>query len=254
MIKSLITTIIFVLLLSLSVLAQKQKTDRETDGLEDLVKSVFTERADLKKASGRSIESKRRPESEYTYDKIGSRLTWKSYDYLSGALFDSVIYGRIDGDKVSNYEEVKNPNKITTLSTPNNDKPKKPFDARYDYKFRYKYGSDGNISEEAWYQSNGDLWLRYVYNFKGNQKEELVYSADGSLDQKYVYTLDDKGNEIEMLAYDTEINKVVGKETYKYLEFDAKGNWTKRITSEGDEESKFIVKPRDVLYRTLTYF
>ena len=207
----------------------------------------------MKKSSDKLVESKRRPESEYTYDKIGNRLTWKSYDYLSGTLFDSVIYSRIDRDKVSIYEEVENPNKITALAAPN-DKPKKPFDPQYDYKFKYKYDSDGNVSEEAWHQSNGDLWLRYVYNFKGNQREELVYSADGSLNQKYVYTLDNKGNEIEMFVYDTETNNPEGKETYKYLEFDAKGNWTKRITSEGDEESKFIVKPREVLYRTLTYF
>ncbi len=253
MMKLLTTTISFVLLLSLSVLAQKQKTDRETDGLKGLIKSVFTERADLKKTSGKSVESKRKSESEYTYDKIGNRLTWKSYDYLSGTLFDSVIYSRIDGHKVSIYKEIENPSKITAMSAPS-DKPQKPFDTRYNYKFKYKYDSDGNVSEEAWIQSNGDLWLRYVYNFKGNQREELVYSADSSLNQKYLYTLDDKGNEIEMLAYDTETNKLEGKETYKYLEFDAKGNWTKRITSEGDDETKFVVKPREFLYRKLTYF
>jgi Txe/YoeB family toxin of Txe-Axe toxin-antitoxin module len=180
-------------------------------------------------------------------------LTWKTYDYLTGTLFDSVIYSRVDGDKVAIYEEVENPNKITTISAPDK-KQIKPFDPRYTNKFRYKYDSDGNVSEEAWYQSDDSLWLRYVYKIKGNQKEELVYSKDGSLDQKYVYTLDNKGNEIEALFYDTKKNKIESKETYEYLEFDAKGNWTKRITSEGDKESKFVVKPREVLYRTLTYF
>jgi hypothetical protein len=79
-------------------------------------------------------------------------LTWKNYDYLNGNLFESVIYSRIDGDKVSVYKEVKNPNKITADAP--NGKPKKPFDPRYDYKFKYKYDRNGNVSEEAWYQSN----------------------------------------------------------------------------------------------------
>jgi Txe/YoeB family toxin of Txe-Axe toxin-antitoxin module len=74
------------------------------------------------------------------------------------------------------------------------------------------------------------------------------------LNQKYVYTLDAKGNEIEMLAYDTETKKLESTETYEYLEFDAKGNWTKRVTSYGNKKAKFVAKPREVLYRTLTYF
>lgn len=252
MIKLLTYTIALILLFSFYALGQNRKSDRETDGLKGLVKAVFTERTDLKKTSGKLTESKRRPESEYSYDKIGNRLTWKNYDYSSGHLFESVIYSRIDGDKVSIYEEVENPNKITAVAP--NGKPQKPFDPRYDYKFKYQYDRNGNVSEEAWYQSNGELWLRYVYNFKENQREELVYSADGSLNQKYIYTLDGKGNEIEMLVYDAESNKLEGKETYKYLELDAKGNWTKRITSEADEETNFVLKPREALYRKITYF
>ena len=251
--KLLAATLVFILFLCFSIFAQNKKTDRETDGLKNSVKSVLTERADLKKTSDRLAESARKPEAAITYESNGNRLTWKTYDYLTGTLFDSVIYSRLDGDKVSIYEEIENPNKITQIvSTPS--KPAKPFDRRYSYKFKYKYDSVGNVSEEAWYQSDGSLWIRYVYKIKGNQKEELVYSRDGSLNQKYVYTLDNNGNEIEMLTYDTEKNKLEGKETYKYLKFDAKGNWTKKITSEGDEESKFAMKPREITYRSLSYF
>jgi len=254
MMKLLTTTIVFILLLNFSVLAQNKKMDRETDGLKSSVKSVLTEIANLKKTSGKLVDSDRRHKEAITYDSNGNRLTWKTYDYLTGTLFDSVIYTRIDGDKVAIYEEVDSPNKIIQITSAPSDKPTKSSDPRYTNKFKYKYDSDGNMSEEAWYQNDGSLWLRYVYKFKGNQKEELVYSADGTLNQKYVHTLDDKGNEIETLFYDTEKNKLESKETYKHLEFDAKGNWTKRITSEGDEESKFVVKPREILYRKLTYF
>ncbi len=155
MMKLLTTTIVFILFLSFSVLAQKQKNDRETDGFKGLVKSVLTERANLKKTSGKLVESNRRPESESTYDKSGNHLTWKDYDYTTGNLFDSVIYSRVDGDKVSIFEEVENPNKITQIISAPSDKSTKPSDTRYSYKFKYKYDRDGNVSEEAWYQSNG---------------------------------------------------------------------------------------------------
>ncbi|MBE7515053.1 MAG: hypothetical protein HS105_00350 [Chloracidobacterium sp.] len=252
-IRLLTAPVAFVLLLAISGLAQKQKTDRETDGLKGLVKSVFTERADLKRVSRKLVETKRRSASEYTYDKAGNRLTWKSYDYLTGDLFDSVIYSRIDGEKVSIYQDVANPNKITAMPDPEKT-PQKPFDPRFDYKFTYKYDNDGNVSEKAMIQSNGDLWLRYVYNYKPGQREKLVYSDDGSLNQKYIYKLDDKGNEIEMIAYDVATDKPNGKETYKYLRFDAKGNWTKRIVFAADDTTGPVLKPREALYRKLTYY
>jgi hypothetical protein len=55
--KLLTTTIVFILLLSFSVLAQNKKTDRETDGFKDSVKSVLTKIANLKKTAGKLAES-----------------------------------------------------------------------------------------------------------------------------------------------------------------------------------------------------
>jgi hypothetical protein len=110
------------------------------------------------------------------------------------------------------------------------------------------------VGEEAMHQSNGSPWLRYVYKFKGDRREELVYNGKGALNQKYVYTLDDKGNVVEQLFYDAAKDSVEAKETYQYVEFDDRGNWTKRVTSEGERESKFAMKPSEVTYRTITYF
>ena len=251
--KLLNTTIVFILLLSFSVLAQNKKTERETDGLKGSVNSVITKIANLKKTSGKPIESARKSKEAITYDTNGNLLTLKEYD-AAGSLFDSIIYSHIDGDKVSTFEEIDNPNKFKEVISVPSDNQNKSSDTTYHYKYTYKHDNNGNVTEEALYQNDGSLWLKYVYKIKGNQKEKLVYSEDGSLNQKYVYTLDDKGNEIEKFSYDTEKNKLESKETFEYLEFDAKGNWTKRITSEGNKKSKFVVKPREVLYRTITYF
>jgi hypothetical protein len=238
----------------MSVVAQNKQTDREFDGIKGSVKSVITERADVKKSSGVLVESNRRSESEFEYDKSGNSLARKYYEYREGGLREAIVYKTIDGDKVSIEEDVETPGKITASSPIQNTKNAKSFDPRYSFKYKYKYDLKGNISEEAWYQSDGSLWMRYVYSTKEKEKEELVYDEDGNLNQKSVRNFDDKNNEVELIYYDTENNKVIGKETFEYIEFDAKGNWTKRITYEGDEESKFVMQPREVTYRTISYF
>lgn len=251
--KTLTFTIVISLILALSVLGQTPRSDRERDKLIGLVKSVQTDIADLKTARGKLVEANRRSHEAIAYDKEGRRLTWKVYDFFSGELFDSVIYSLIDGNRVLKYEAVEKPNKITTIST-NSDKPTKPFDTRYDYRLTFKYDSLGNVLEEAWHHNSGDLWLRYVYKFEGNYKEELVYDKEGSLNQKYRYILDAKGNEIEMVSFDTKTDRIESKEIYGYLKFDIRGNWTKRTTSSGNRESNFEMKPETVMYRTVTYF
>jgi len=238
--------------MSLFVFAQQRQTDRDFDGLKGAVKSVVTERADFKNSAAKSGETNRRRESEITYDEKGNRLTWKIYDYRSGDLFESVRYALIDGDKVSIEEEVDSPNKITGTIA-GQKKPKKS-DPRYTYKLKYKYDAGGNVSEESWIQNDGELWLRYVYKVKGNQTEELVYDREGKLNQKIIHIYDDQKNEIETVFYDVQTDKPDGKEFFQYLEFDAQGNWTKRIVSESDGKNRSPVQSRETMFRTLTYY
>lgn len=251
--KLLIKTLIFVLLFSFTIFAQKKKSEREIDNLKGLVKSVFVERADITVKSNKIIESKTKRESEITYNEKGERLTSKLYDYKNGLLFDSTIYGFIDGERISKDEDVETPGKMTGKII-GEIKPKKKSDPRYNYKFKYKYDKDGDVIEESLIQSDGDLWLKYVYNYKGKQRETLVYSADGSLNQKYISMLDGKRNEIETHFYNVETDKLEGKEIYEYPEFDANDNWTKKITFETEENNSKSKKPREITYRKITYY
>lgn len=252
--KNVFCTVILSFLLFISVAAQNKQTDRDFDGIRGSVKSVVTERADLKKSSGKMVESKRRYESEVEYDKSGNILRRKDYNYADGALRESAIYKIIDGDKVSIEEDIETPGKITGSLSIESDRTPKAFDPRYSYKYKYKYDSGGNISEEAYYQNDGSLWMTYVYITKGNEKEELVYDENGKLNQKLIRRFDDKKNEIEIIYYDTETNKMNGTMTFEYIEFDAKGNWTKRYSFEGDEEKNFAIKPSEAEYRKIIYF
>lgn len=252
--KNLSCTVVLFFLLFISVAAQNKQTDRDFDGIRGSVKSVVTERADLKKSFGKMIESKRRYESEVEYDKSGNTLRRKDYNYADGALRESTIYKFIDGDKVSIEEDIETPGKITGSSPTEIDRTVKTLDPRYSFKYKYKYDRDGNISEEAYYQNDGSLWMTYVYTTKGKEKEELAYDKNGSLNQKLVRKFDDQNNEIEIIYYDTKNNEINGKVTFKYIEFDAKGNWTKRQSFEGDKEGKFVMKPSEVSYRKLIYY
>jgi len=249
LLKAIIVAFLF---LQLNILAQIPKSDRQIAGLQGPVKIVVTERVDKENVEGRRVESKRKAENLIEYDAEGNRRIERSYDYAYGLLREVAVYKIIDGDKVVVYEDDNAPGKI--ISEAPISKTRQEFDPRYAFKFKYKYDPEGNVLEEAWWKSNGSPWLRYVYVIKGNQKEVKVFSTNGSLNQKHIYTLDSKGNEMQILYYDTKDDKISSKETFKYLEFDAMGNWTKRLTSEGDEETKFAQQPREIKYRKLSYF
>ena len=243
---------ILVLFLLFFVTYQKQQTDRDFDRLKGPVNTIVTKAADVRRAGGKLVESKLRLADEAAYDAAGN-VTYRKH-YEDGDVFDSTKYLRIDGDKVAIEENVGN--EIVTarpLSIPPS-QPRQAPDSRYTYRFKYKYDSEGNVTEETWYQNDGALWLRYAYNIKGNRTEELGYGEDGSLNLKYVHVFDDKGNEVELHLYDTKKDVIESKETYQYIEVDSKGNWTKRIVSEGDSEHRLTMKLSKVEYRMITYF
>jgi hypothetical protein len=239
-----------ILLFTAGVCAQSKQTDREFEGFKGGVKTVLTETADAKMKSGKLIETKRRNHKYMTFRQDdGSCSAYKLFHWETGELFETNTYIQVDGDKASVI-------KMGTggiISEAPSGGPIKPSDPRYDYKYKYKYDDRGRITEEAMWHSNGDLWLRYVYQYSNGERRELVYDEKGDLNQKYTYILDGKGNVSEMMAYDTDSDKISGKEKYEYLQFDPQRNWTKRIEYEADNENDKY-KIREVKYRTLTYY
>ena len=64
-----------------------------------------------------------------------------------------------------------------------------------------------------------------IYNEKGNIIEENYYDSDGNLSSKDTYEYDENGNNIEKNNYDSN-GKLDSKYTYEY---DKNNNWTQRI-------------------------
>ena len=251
--------LVLLTILALSVVspcfAQKRLADRDVEGLKGEIKVVKTETADLKNDSGVWVESNRMPDSYITYDQNGNRVVEKVYE--DGKLSSSGVYKLLDGDRVlvPDKIEIASTGRELIVTTGRSSTKPQFHDDRYTQKYKYKYDAQGTKREEIIYQNNGTYWQRRVVTLKGNQRDEQVYDEKGKFNQKYIYTLDDKGNEIEMLVFSPGEGSASWKENYKNLEFDSKGNWTKRIMSRSyNEDGKYLLRSTVMYYRTCTYY
>ena len=230
--------------------AQRPGTDASDEGLHGNVRTVLTESEDL---SGTWSVQGRKRNSFDTFNEQGNKLKTEFYDY-QGNLHRIFVYGFIDGSRVAVTRTIKreyNPPPMAIAPPPGG--AVKKSDARYEYKFEFKYDDKKRLTEKTWFHNDGDLWLRYVYKYNGSQMEQLVYAKDGSLNQRYLYTLDDKGHKVEQTYFERN-GSTQTKESYKY-EFDSKGNWTKRTTSKVvTKDGREQLEPYSVYYRTITYY
>ncbi len=231
----------------------KLKTDAEDEGLKGKVKKIVSESEDL---SGTWSKQGRKMSSIEYFNEKGNVVRRESFDY-KGNPFQISVWGYIDGSRVSNSAMIRYEYNPPPMAIPNSsgsvEKPK--LDSRYEYKHEYKY-EDGKLVERRLYYNSGKPGNQIIYKYADNKIEKLIYTSDGELNQKYLVALDKKGNEIEQISFDLSKQKLYGDRTYSYTyEFDAKENWTKRITSTWiTENGKSFYKPSSVSYRTITYF
>jgi hypothetical protein len=93
----------------------------------------------------------------------------------------------------------------------------------------------------------------HTYDAKGNVVEAAFYDEGGTLRVKESYKYDVKGNPVEFVAH-SPTGSLLCKETHRY-EFDARGNWVKRITSEYDPgEGGRRLEPAQVTKRSISYY
>ena len=231
--------------------AARVSTDARDNGLRDRVKSVLEESQDL---SGTWLIQTRKRESFETYNEQGNLTRRESYDN-KGSLFFIAAFGYIDGYRVSKGRPVRRENDppLRIVSTPSVAGAKQS-DPPYQIRYESKYDDQKRLIESNWFRSNGDRFRRLVYHYTENQLEGLVYSEDGSLNQRYISKIDKQGDEIERTVYDPR-DGAPGK-TYAYTyEFDSRGNWTKRTTSNlVTKDGKSEREPLSVRFRQITYF
>ncbi|MDP2895089.1 MAG: hypothetical protein Q8Q12_00850, partial [bacterium] len=84
------------------------------------------------------------------------------------------------------------------------------------------YNRRGDVTEERWYDSSGNLDFRvlFTHDAKGNVREVVRRDAQDNLLERHVYRHDSKGRPTESLAYDSE-GQLTAKGEYRH---DAKKN------------------------------
>ncbi|CAN5738429.1 hypothetical protein BH24ACI2_BH24ACI2_14650 [soil metagenome] len=247
--KLFFTLLVFVLLTTFSVFAQKQ-TDRDVNRLSGDVKKVVQETAKIVFENETVIESERFPNSIVTYDIEGNLL--KSDVFYKGILYIRTIFGYFDEERIS--REIKFPENenfppfAVQLANEDSKQAKK-------YTHKFEYDDNGRRIEEKIFLNGDVLFLHNTinYNDKGNQTEWNRYSADGKLNMKCVF--DENGDATKVIfpthmkAYEDSIF------IFDEYNFDSQGNWIKRtIKKLITENGQLKFAPFQVEYRKITYF
>ena len=257
--RKLLVALTLGLLSAAAVHAQKKQTDREFEGLKGPVKSVLVESAKL----DGQVEGPRVKAEGETYNAEGNLVSDEWYGQ-GGTLFVKRVYVYIGADKIAEVN-VRPPSIMIPAGTELPPDPPQPSPGpapmlRSREKFKYKYDAGGNIIERI-VESEGRVKRRGVYKFPVGRKELLSYADGKDLDYKRVETFDAKGNVAEVtateifLVAENEKGSRTQKHSYTAYEFDARGNWVKRLKSEWTTEGgKPRYVPVQVEYRTIVYF
>ena len=249
------TFIVALILLSGLLVNVHGQTQREVDrthlGLRGNVKSVSTEAIEFDLVDGQWVEKPRVVVERTSFDATGNQARVEYYSD-TGKLSTIYVYTFLGKVQVATATEA--PDSIALIKVEQLPKRQR-IDPRYTHKFIHQYDPQGRRTQTAIYLSSGKLWLRHSFKFGRNSKTRLSYSG-GKLNRKLEFSLDDRGNEISVIEQAAYV--VSDKTVYKYEEFDAQGNWTKRIVYRGNKEFDDIAitraHPWSIEYRAITYF
>jgi hypothetical protein len=255
--KKLLAALALSVMLTATAHAQQPQTDRDFDGLKGPVKSVTVETATLKKHDGQYVKEPRSLAERVMYNANGNRADDEWYDENDGTLMKKSTYRYIGGKKLAEGQLiipiliVPSPGQADDNTQPARAPASFPHSMRsISEKYEYKYDARGRIREMI-IKEHGRVTNRVVYVYKGNRKETRSYVDEGQMVYRQVDTLDARGNLIESTSFDPEAGAANSKYSYTAYEFDARGNWIKRLktgSAAGEPEMRVVE------YQTITYF
>lgn len=237
------------------VCAQKQQTDRETEGLRGPVKVVALERAGLEAKDGRPVEGRRLMSDKLTFDAAGALVEREEYS-IAGAMLRRIVYGARGADRVGErFMRARAVDGYLAVAPPAGSGRARGEDTRrITEHYKYKYDEQGRISEWV-VEQRGVVNMRIVYHFEGDRREVRSYLGGNSFFSRLVETLDARGNVVEATDFDVQTGAANAKYSYGAYEFDARGNWVKRVVSKwAGEGAAGRYEPSQAEYRTITYF
>lgn len=244
--------VILTLVLVLSVAAQTKKTDRASDGLVGKVHIVVEDGAALSGSSDKPVEGARYHSESCTYDPSGNQIERIVYGGVGGTEIIEQAYYSLDsaGNRLEKSYMGGSGIPAPAASQPALSKQDKAADGAYLYKRVNKHDAQGNIVEEAMYRGGGAFDYKEVYKYdtKGRRVEWLTYDEKGATTSRNTYTYSGDGQFPDGETRDG------GRKVKFVYEFDAQGNWTKRLelyVGQSPDKSKQI---GEVTYRTITYY
>jgi hypothetical protein len=242
--KKLLTALALSSTITAAAYAQRPHTDREDDGLKGPVYSVLTMTATLKKQGERYVEEAVVPAERVVYNAEGNRVEdeWYTDD---GMLVKKSAYRYVRGEKLADGRVI-----TPIIHIPNSSERvgggMRPISERY----KYKYDDKGRVREMTIVE-DGRVRNRVVYVYQSGRKETRAYDGGGpTLSYRRVDAFDAQGNLVESTTFEPGPDLVI-KHTYAAYEFDARGNWVKRLKTESVPGEPEV---RMVQYRKLTYF
>ena len=293
LLKVMLITALLVLLMVVLALAQKPQTDAQAARLKGSVREVKEESDPAVKqkvewaATGRHVTSIR------TYDPQGNQLTSKLYDH-NGNLFQTTTCLKVDGYRAAKSELIHqgfNPPPEAAAppraGLPDQEIPKP--DPRYDTKYVDTYDSQGHRIEVLVFHNTGAVNSLHVSKFdeRGNEIEFEQWSPLAELKDIYrrvspprdvdklphrtvklpsektvemarntksVFKYDEQGN-LQEAALVKDDGTLDYRQVYSKYEFDAQGNWIKRVCSKVvSKDGKETLEPERVEYRTIRYY
>lgn len=175
--------------------------------------------------------------NEQNFDAEGDLVG--TISYLAGFPHHLARWGWVDKMRVKTeasisygFGEGPNEKEMTVIQSfmesPSGPPPKR--DERFDERHEYKYDAQNRIVEQKVFWNTGSLARTMKFEHKPNMRTSRYYDEQGEITYWSVEILDINGNVVEERSLDPN-GKLESATVYQY-EFDTKGNWTVRRSSE----------------------
>lgn len=180
----------------------------------------------------------------YEYDKDGHQIKFGIYDE--------------DGDVIYKYEDTFEKGVLVSRTAMQRYGDKRTesriVERNKNYlKWCHEYGTANEYTTEVFYEKNflcekenGEKMLEIVYDKEGREIDRKRY-LDGELSSRIKNEYNDAGLLVKSIQYGTWNLDKGDVLTYKYVEFDKKGNWvTSHVYENGELEA---IQKREIIYR-----
>lgn len=219
-------------------------------GLKGRVASVIVEKQELK--DGRL--SARKSKFETSYDRAGNLRKEVEYDY-EGHPDSVIVFGFLDGMRVSRYGRVANEQVIAGPMLAGPVRPPNLPDPRFSNRYEYRYDEADRVREKIVYRNNGEIWRRSTFAYNAGQTIVVTAGSDGVPSESVEQSVDSKGNVVgETLA---RLDDHPNENRYRYdnIVLDRRGNWIKRsVSRDFFEDGKVKFSWTSIEYRRIRYW